>query len=391
MPTVDIAIVADDLTGALDTAAPFAAHGADTRVSLTPNLDRLGVPMPSVLSVSTASRHLPVKDAAAIVSATCRRLAGLEPGFWFKKIDSTLRGNVAAETVAALVSANLDHAVVCPAVPDHGRTVEGGEILVDGVPLAKTDFVRDAVSAASPDALADQFRSIAGAFPIETHIKVPTEAHDPRGIWIVDANNINSLEDISTWLVERNGQSLAVGAAGLGGALAEALAGPRLAAASNPIPGPVLYVIGSRAARTYAQVAALLARHVSCRIIDAPAGRFDAARAAANLIPGHSAIIQIPRSANDPPAEAVAQSLGQCVAQLLSDTAFETLFLTGGDTASAVLAAIDRPVVALDGEVVPGVPRGHVDLHGKPLQLITKAGGFGDPALLADIESRTGA
>ena len=123
MPLVDIAIVADDLTGALDSAAPFAARGADTRVAATPDLDRLGTPMPVVLSVSTMSRHLDADAAAQAVTTTCARLVRLEPTLWFKKIDSTLRGNVAAEVSAAMAASGLDHAVICPAVPDRKSVV----------------------------------------------------------------------------------------------------------------------------------------------------------------------------------------------------------------------------------------------------------------------------
>ena len=82
MPLIDIAIVADDLTGAPDSAAPFAARGADTRVAATPDLDRLGAPMPAVLSVSTTSRHLAVQTASDVVADTCAGLARLEPGLW---------------------------------------------------------------------------------------------------------------------------------------------------------------------------------------------------------------------------------------------------------------------------------------------------------------------
>jgi len=384
LPLVDIAIVADDLTGALDSAAPFAARGADTRVAATPNLDRLGTPMPAVLSVSTTSRHVSAEMAAATVTETCGKLARLEPNLWFKKIDSTLRGNVAVEIVAAMAAAGLDHAVVCPAVPAHGRTVEDGVVMVDGVPLPKTDFVQDAVSPASPEPLADQLRSVDPTLVVEKCASLPPDAPGSRGVWIVDAKNSNDLISIAERLAERHGGSLAVGAAGLGEALAEVFVGPRQDLANQTIAGPILYVIGSRAARTEAQVAALQASDAGCRIIDAPAGRFDAARAAAD-IGNRSAIIHIPRATDDPTAETVATNLGVSVAALLDHARFGTVFLTGGDTAAAVLAAIDRPVVALDGEVSPGVPRGHVMLGDKPLCLVTKAGGFGDEALLADI------
>jgi len=387
LPLVDIAIVADDLTGALDSAAPFAARGAVTRVAATPNLDRLGTPMPAVLSVSTTSRHLPADAAATSVAETCDKLARLEPGLWFKKIDSTLRGNVAVEIVAALAVSGLDHAIVCPAVPGQGRTVEGGVVIVDGVPLPKTDFVHDAVSPASPQPLADQLREADPSLVVETHAGLPPDAPSSRGVWIVDAKNTNDLASIAAWLADRNGRSLAVGAAGLGEALADVLVGSRRDVASQPIAGPILFVIGSRAARTEAQVAALLASDTDCRVIDAPAGRFDATQTGASL-GNRSAIIRIPRGPDDPTADAVARNLGETVATLLKHTNFGTVFLTGGDTAAAVLAAIDRPVIALDGEVAPGVPRGHVELGGRSLCLVTKAGGFGDAALLADLAGR---
>ena len=220
MPLVDIAIVADDLTGALDTAAPFAARGAETRVAAVLDLDRVGTPMPAVLSVSTASRHIPGNDAANVVTETCARLARLEPGLWFKKIDSTLRGNVAVEVLATMAAAGIDQAVICPAVPAQGRTVKGGVVLVDGIPLADTDFARDAVSAAPRDTLGDQFRALDPSVSVRECAAMPPDIPAARTIWVVDATTDNDLAAIAVWLGDRNGAVLAVGAAGLGGALA---------------------------------------------------------------------------------------------------------------------------------------------------------------------------
>jgi uncharacterized protein YgbK (DUF1537 family) len=389
LPLVEIAIVADDLTGALDSAAPFAARGAETRVAAIPDLDRLGTPMPAVLSASTTSRHLPPDLAAASVAETCAMLSRLEPGLWFKKIDSTLRGNVAVETLAAMAASGLDHAIVCPAVPAHGRSVEDGVVMVDGVPLPNTDFVHDAVTPASSTPLADQFRALDPSLTVaEIAIPLPA-APSARAVWIVDASNADDLAEIAAWLAKRNGQSLAVGAAGLGEALAEILVGPRSNYPSQRIDGPFLFVIGSRATRTEAQVGRLIAGHAEIRIIDAPGGRFNPAQAIVSA-EGQSAIISIPHRTDDPTAEQVARSLGENVAALLERMAFGAVFMTGGDTAAAVLAAIDHPVVALDGEVVPGVPLGHVEFGGKPLRLITKAGGFGEESLLADLVARAG-
>ena len=78
-----VAIVADDLTGAFDAAAPFAARGLATRVAIAPAaLARLGGPC-DVIALSTASRHLAPGEAATAVAAACRALAPLAPvGMW---------------------------------------------------------------------------------------------------------------------------------------------------------------------------------------------------------------------------------------------------------------------------------------------------------------------
>ena len=56
---LDVAIVADDLTGALDAAAPFAGRGLKTRVLL--DIERVASAVGSdiqVLSLTSESRHL---------------------------------------------------------------------------------------------------------------------------------------------------------------------------------------------------------------------------------------------------------------------------------------------------------------------------------------------
>src|SRR5689334_23044685 len=106
-------IIADDLTGALDTAAPFAARGWRTCVVPWPG------PSPRALSaavrrssadhdvvvVDTASRHVAANEAGrrvrAVVAAARRVDAdAASPRAFYKKIDSTLRGHVAVELAA---------------------------------------------------------------------------------------------------------------------------------------------------------------------------------------------------------------------------------------------------------------------------------------------------
>src|SRR5215212_109122 len=109
-----LAIVADDLTGAADTSACFATAGLATVIRLS------GTTMPEadVLAVSTASRDL---DSAAAANAVRSALMGIsggqsdeEPRWIYKKIDSALRGNPRDELLAAMEAIGTTRAVVAP-------------------------------------------------------------------------------------------------------------------------------------------------------------------------------------------------------------------------------------------------------------------------------------
>ena len=125
---VELAIIADDLTGALDAAAPFATRGINTVVALTPSAlpEALGQGA-RVVSVSTNSREV-TPDAA---KQAVRLAVGMLPRdtLLFKKVDSRLKGNIAAELDA------IDHerCLVAPAIPEFGRITRNRQITGFGV------------------------------------------------------------------------------------------------------------------------------------------------------------------------------------------------------------------------------------------------------------------
>src|SRR5574341_13776 len=114
-----VTIIADDLTGACDAGALFAGRGP-VGVFVTPDLP----------------------------DARLRAAAGLEArlrgGRVFKKIDSTVRGNVAAELEALMSATDAMTALVSPAFPGQGRTVIQGFLSVHGVLAHEGPVGRDA-------------------------------------------------------------------------------------------------------------------------------------------------------------------------------------------------------------------------------------------------------
>ena len=145
---IPTAIVADDLTGAMDTGVQLLALGAvRVQVASTMRARRCGSAAAGgvTLVVNTQSRGSAPAVAAARVQAACTRLLRHGQLPWFKKLDSTLRGNVGAELAAAHAALGEPVIVCAPAVPALGRTVIGGVLTVDGAPVLDTPY-RDEIA-----------------------------------------------------------------------------------------------------------------------------------------------------------------------------------------------------------------------------------------------------
>lgn len=134
-----VAVIADDLTGAADTGVQLVRAGYRTAVIFH------GEEIPAAgfdaVSLDTDSRTRPAGFAAKRVVEAAQ--AARDARVVYKKLDSTLRGNVAAELSAALGATGRTHLVVAPAFPAAGRTTVGGVQLVRGVPVHETEARND--------------------------------------------------------------------------------------------------------------------------------------------------------------------------------------------------------------------------------------------------------
>ncbi|MEJ2167184.1 MAG: nucleotide-binding domain containing protein [Desulfobacterales bacterium] len=82
----------------------------------------------------------------------------------------------------------------------------------------------------------------------------------------------------------------------------------------------------------------------------------------------------------------MAAGLGHFVAEVIMSARPSNLFLTGGDTADAVLTAIGAAGIRIQGEIVAGVVQGELfggRLDGLPV--VTKAGAFGQKDTLVAV------
>ncbi len=385
-PQPRVLIVADDLTGAMDSAGPFAALGIETWVVAVPmRCDPASLRSARVVSVNTDSRHLPAAEAAARVDGIVRHLGTDGFDIIVKKIDSTLRGNVVAETMALLDASGRREAVVAAAFPAQGRTVRGGVVHVDGKPLAQTAFAKDALS---PPPLAPLQEVFVAAKPgLRVRLVAPADAFDAgTDIWIADSEVDADLTRIVEAFASRMSRVLMVGSAGLTRALAALCFDAHPAPAGRQhVTGTIVFAVGSRAARSAEQVDALAAEPET-RVLRAPNGRLQSGQipCALNLV-----LKATPDDAgHEVDAGRVAADIARHALDIARGAHAQALVATGGDTAIAILAASDNPALQVLGDLMPGIPYARIRLDGTSLWLVTKAGGFGGRDTFRDVARR---
>jgi uncharacterized protein YgbK (DUF1537 family) len=142
-------LIADDLTGGADSGAQFAKRGFSTlliSVKEGAQIDFSKYTSSDVLVINTDSRRLTPDKASDLVSSLCR---GYDRNLFpviYKKIDSTLRGNVGFEIDAILKETKIPICFMTPAYPDQNRTLINGILMVGGKPVALTEAARDTAS-----------------------------------------------------------------------------------------------------------------------------------------------------------------------------------------------------------------------------------------------------
>jgi len=386
-----IAIVADDLTGSGDTAVQFVRAGWPTQLSVGRARQALADPAASraeVIAVTTHSRSLPGPRAAAVVAEDVAALRAAGVRRLYKKVDSTLRGAFKAEIDAARQAWRDDAiAVVCPAFPATGRTVRDGILYVDDQPVTATSAATDPVTPVTESHIPTL---LDGAQLAVRDGETPRALADrilaAGAVVVVDAHRSADLDRLAQAIVLLGERALPVGSGGLAIPLARLWAGAETQ-------GAVLVVVTSQHSAARRQAAALQADGAQvwsptlAQLADAAAWRdwsAQASQAVAAAGPRATLLLLAPEGRRDGlDSEVVAARLGALAGQLVRAGATAGVVATGGDGASAVLAALQAGGIALVDEVTGGVPLG--TLTGGPaagLPIVTKAGGFGTDDVL---------
>ena len=350
-----VRLLADDLTGALDTAAELVGITGPLPVYWHTCIPAM---LPRSAAIDSGTRERSARDASGIVTALAPLIAGADIAY--KKIDSLLRGPTIAELAACLRTGLWDHAVLCPAFPYQGRAMRGGRQYARNQTGDWSAVTGDLVAALNAE----------GAVAYHAHPGAPMQP----GIGVFDAETEDDLRQVAVAGLTVS-KLLWIGAGGL----AQALSGESQTKNAATLPGPILGLFGTDHAVTASQLACCDPHWMRLQSADPlPIAR--------RL--HHTGLVLA--SFDLPPdltrADA-AERIRSGFASLLREMAPPgTLLVAGGETLFAICEALGATHLEVQGHVVPGVPRSI--LRGgrwDGVTVISKSGAFGTPALLRDL------
>lgn len=431
-----LAIIADDLTGASDSGVQVARKGLPTQVVFDWTELTASSSTAETIVLDTDSRSVPGELAYRRVREAAASLKEQGCSFIYKKLDSTLRGNLGQEIEAVLDVYGFEGAIVVPAFPRIGRTTVGGKHYLNGLPIHETEIGRDPKTPV-PEAdisklLSGQSKRTAVSIPLAT-VREGLAVLDQRirealqsgaELLVLDAETDEDIRLIAELMPKYKERYLWAGSAGLAeylpltsigmpgaeapaGALSGILEATAAERAQAPERGghPVMLVAGSISRVTRAQVQKVNEQPgMACVELD-PLSLLASAEQAAQekehcyrrLSGALQAGSDVSFYAGSSPEQvaqaqqlgasrgmdassvsnAIADALGEVAAALCSAYTLQGMVLTGGDTAKAVCRHLGVRGIELTAELEPGIPLGRL-IGARNLPAVTKAGAFGN-------------
>lgn len=420
-----IYIIADDLTGATDTGVQFSKQGYTTHVVIVSKAEsedlanvRELTETVDVLVIDTETREMDSKTARSRLRQVLRLLPLCDDDMVYKKVDSTLRGNVGAELDECLNVLKKDACLFTPSFPQNKRITVKGNLIVHDQLLGFSEYYvgnLDPDEASYIPSLLQQDTTlpidridlqdvIQGKDAILHQIHTLTQ--QGKKILVIDAMNDHQLCELLHSSFECEKSVLYAGSAGLANALSEVCNRKHSITISPPHAlQSVLIVSGSMRSIAYRQIE-YFKTQVNPYDMPLDVERIAGSREAylKRLLlhvtqalreeQQHMLIYPDPFYRETPINETIRSRydlnfrelglvirnfLGELVRRILDKTSTNTLILTGGDTAIGVCEKLGIFQLTILDELLPGIPLslGSLKTHGE-VNIVTKAGGFGE-------------
>jgi uncharacterized protein YgbK (DUF1537 family) len=422
---IKLAVIADDITGANDTAVQFSKHNISSCVRIDFDQKKLLQETADVVVIDTDSRDIAPAAAYARVKAVCETLQNSGVKNIYKKVDSTLRGNLGVEIEATAAVFKPEVVVIAPAFPSNNRITVGGYHLLNHMPIELTEIARAPKSPVNESRIVELLHKqtevkiglislsvvMAGLEAVKQAVEHCVERSER---WIVFDAVLDEHLELIVKATQDYQKVLWVGSAGLAEQLADFY---QWSAKQENIvisaKGAVLVVAGSVSKVTQAQISAALnlpniqlVKMDVANLIQDKELEITRCTKQAKVLLEQGKDILIASAVDDcdvlaavaagencglsstEVSEGTAVALGDIVAQL-TDYQLAGMVLTGGDTAIHVCRSLGAEAIEVLEEVALGIPLGRlVGGRCNGLQVVTKAGAFGqDDAFVLSIQA----
>jgi uncharacterized protein YgbK (DUF1537 family) len=371
-----IAIIADDLSGAAEMA------GICLRFGLTVQLctENIGATTADVLIVSTDSRSMSALEAIAITESVCRKVLSLQPTFIYKKVDSVLRGYVAEELQVQMKLMGKKAAILLPANPSLGRTIQQGLYYIEGKPVHTTSFVNDPEFPIKDASIATMCN--------DGSIKVlkPTDALLEEGIAV---GEVSSEPDLIFWASKSLEKYVVAGAGDFFNAiLQQRYTQKEQSGCSFQL--PFLYVCGTTYKRSVEEVLAITKGKNVIAYLEINPKKEDAIinedwlKRCRDILQAEQKLVIAFDQATLPPhisAVFLRNYMAAAVKEIVENNPIKEMLVEGGSTANAVLKMLNMDAIHPINEVMRGVVR----MQSNQLYITVKPGSYSLPTPIKEL------
>ncbi|AVQ28231.1 four-carbon acid sugar kinase family protein [Fusobacterium ulcerans] len=412
---IKLVIIADDLTGALDTGVQFSKKNMSTIVTTDLNFNFEDICKEAdVVVVDTESRHIPAAEAKERVKSILSKFNKKEIRFFYKKTDSTLRGNLGSEIEGFMEGLNINEVSFIPAFPSGKRTVKDGVLYVNNVKLAETQFAMDILNPVTDSFIPDIIKKQSD---INVKLKDINEEFSPlddkeKHIYIFDSENMEDMENIGKVLYNKNKLNYTIGNAGFAEILTHYIKSDTKKEEIILEDDRILFVCGSVNITSlkqckYAEKIGYCSDSLKFgNIISEDYKNSDNyitdKEYFKEKINNNKKFLLRTSDSEDVIKKAIeyteknsismedltsniANSTGQLVSDLIREHEIRNLIIFGGDTLMGILKNIGCQYIIPVSEIFPGVVFTRAVGKDTAINVITKAGGFGEESIIERI------
>jgi len=381
-----IAVIADDLTGAAELGGIGLRYNLAVEIATSVNTASKA----DLLIIATDTRSMPKELALKEMELVTKKLKEIRTDTIFKKVDSVLRGHVISEIKVHLQKLGLEKALLVPANPAFGRTINNGRYFINGKPIHLTSFAHDPEFAITSSRVQHMLR----VDEKEVHLRGVTDPLPDLGISVGECT---TNEDLLNWASRADENTLLAGGAGFFIALLESLGlNEELKTDIQPdeLIYPALFVCGSTHDESRQSIKKIKdsggpVSYMPCDIIKAESpvdSLFELwADEIVSLLNSHKkAIIAIDEYATKGitiTAADLRDKKAKVVEMLFRKTAIKELLVEGGSTAAAIINRLNFNSFSPIKELGPGVIKMKVDTT-DDLFLTLKPGSYKWPSFI---------